>query len=324
MTTSKQIVRLTDSEKRSLEIKHKDLFTSSLGISEKEKAFALIEKGFDPAFHLLLYHDKVTTTIDGVYAWALKDPRFSRIISTPIMDASLKEAYGLGEDEIGVLAEVYEKDHSQPFCTGFGRASKDAKNPVIRGSAVESFHPYRMAEKRAEAQALRKFRPIGVDVPTKEEIDTIVTVVEKDTGMIVEAQANTVPEEAIEGAESSVSPQKTTKPVGEALGLQCPEHKVKWIRQSKEGTEWLSHKDAEADSGWCNSQKVFELIARDIAQEQMGWSLDELRRWVLKEFHEGFFGSSPEKQVLIIDGLKFMTQEKDKDKSQPTAIQRSF
>lgn len=161
---------LTDAKKDAIKRHLETTFAGSLVPTEAAKAFALVEKGFDPRFHLCLYQNKITLTIDGWYWWAAGHAAFGSVITDPIAEQQLREAYGVGDNEFGALAKLYLKGQDRPAFVGFGRASKDEKHPVIRGSFVEHQHPYRMAEKRAEAQVLRKFRPIGLEVQTPEEL----------------------------------------------------------------------------------------------------------------------------------------------------------
>lgn len=149
-------------------------FLPSLQGNEMQRAVTLVNKGFDPGFHLVIYQNRVMVTIDGHQWWLRRLYPGARIISKPVPGPE-REAYGVGEDEIGVIASIYLPGIAEPVVTGFGRASKDSQRPVSRGSAVEANHPYRMAEKRAEAQAIRKIAPIGIMVTTPEEAqDNIV------------------------------------------------------------------------------------------------------------------------------------------------------
>ncbi len=143
-------------------------FLPSLQGSEIQRAVTLVNKGFDPGFHLVIYQTRVMVTIDGHQWWLRSHHPGARIVSKPILGAE-REAYGVGEEEIGVIASIYLPGIAEPVVTGFGRASKNPQRPVSRGSAVEANHPYRMAEKRAEAQAIRKLTPIGIAVTTPEE-----------------------------------------------------------------------------------------------------------------------------------------------------------
>ncbi len=166
--TSKDLALTTPAEKTV-----KAFFPAIQG-DEIQRAVTLVNKGFDPGFHLMLYQNRVFVTIDGHQWWLRKHYPRARIVSKP-MKGEDREDYGLADYEIGVIASVYMPRIAEPVATGFGRASKDPQRPVSRGSAVESTHPYRMAEKRAEAQVIRKVCPIGVDVSSPEEaVDTII------------------------------------------------------------------------------------------------------------------------------------------------------
>lgn len=184
MTQEKGLV--TQEQTKALEAKKKAFRGSLVRVEEgeRQKAETLLELGFDPGWHLAVYHNTVMVTKVGMWWWAAQESRFGRVVSQPIAGKDLRDAYGLGPDEIGVIAYVYLKGDTVPFCSGFGRASKDASKPVARGSIVEPAHPYLLAEKRAEIQAMKKFRPIGVKV----------NVIDRETGEIIEGTAQEVPE----------------------------------------------------------------------------------------------------------------------------------
>lgn len=147
--------------------------------TEIRKLTVLLEKGFDPALHLMVYEGRLAVKIDGMYWWRDRDKRFARMISEPI-DPALKGAYGLEPDEIGVITRIFVKGIVEAFCTGFGKASMRSytyrkgesafDHPDRKRNPIDAKHPYRMAEKRAENQAIRKFHPLGVEVETPEEM----------------------------------------------------------------------------------------------------------------------------------------------------------
>lgn len=151
----------------------------------KKVAVELVKAGFNPAIHLDVYHGKPLVNSKGAYWWATqrKDVEFGSISSVPIKSEEDRKAYGLKPHHIGVLTYLYVKDARilpdgtrEAFCSGFGMASTDPRNPVINGSAVESRFPFRMAEKRAEMQAIFKFHPQGstwANVATEEVDDAI-------------------------------------------------------------------------------------------------------------------------------------------------------
>ncbi|MDD4986358.1 MAG: hypothetical protein PHQ43_11330 [Dehalococcoidales bacterium] len=152
--------------------KHLKSFQATLAVSEIDRALKLAQYGFDPYLHLVVYQGKITTTIDGMYWWlrVKTGHRGVRLVSEPIRGDEDREIYGIGPNEIGVMVKAID-DKANVLASALGRASKDSKAPVIRGSAVESQHPFRMAEKRAEAQVIRKIAPIGEELLITEEVN---------------------------------------------------------------------------------------------------------------------------------------------------------
>jgi len=198
MSAKEPTTALTVERKKEIKEYIDKCFGSTLAVPEATKAYALIALGFDAAFHMCLYHSKLTMTIDGWYWWAHRDKEFDRLTTRAIVEQEERDAYGLTPDQIGVLASIYLKGRSEPIYTGFSHASKNEKAPVIHGSAVESKHPYRMAEKRAEAQVIRKAYPLGVDVQLPEEMSTSLSQEDDIEGeaKILDGPEETAPEEA--------------------------------------------------------------------------------------------------------------------------------
>ena len=261
------------SDNRKLEITNylKSFQASILG-SEIQKALALTEQGFDPFLHLVVYQGKVTTTIDALYWWADGKGQAYRVISKPIK-AEEKESYGVGENEIGVIASLYVGDASEPSFTGFGRASKDARAPVMRGSAVEHQHPYRMAEKRAEAQVLRKFRALSTSVLIQEE------AIESEAG-----EAEVVEKKKpVSGKPTVVKvEEETPEPGGARIDLV-------WLRES------LQRIQAKKVKGWDTESLLRYLRSFGIEGEKVS----ELVSQLTKEQAEQFTGMVQETLSIL-------------------------
>jgi hypothetical protein len=165
---------------------HLQKFDANLAGSEIEKAISLVQKyRFDPFLHLTVYQGRVTPTIDGLYWWAQTHVEPFEMTSEAIPQEQ-KDSYGVKGNEIGVITKIFRIGADRPACTGFGRAAKSGP-PVMQGSPVEAMHPYRMAEKRAEAQALRKFAAIGGTS------DLEIRMAEEEHQEVAEAQARAVP-----------------------------------------------------------------------------------------------------------------------------------
>lgn len=164
-------VALLDERRKQEITAHLKSFQANLALSEVHRAFELVKMGFNPYYHLTVYQGRVCPTIDGLHWWKDQKGGKVRIISEPITDPATREAYGIGENEIGVISKLYREGETELAFTGFQRASKDEKHPVIKGSFVEHQHPFRLAEKRAEAQVIRKYAPIsGVEAYIPEEV----------------------------------------------------------------------------------------------------------------------------------------------------------
>jgi len=135
----------------------------------------LHKTGFEP-YHIDLVHGSLYINIKGL-EWHAKQKlgaRWGRLVTTLVPEAD-KLAYGIGPDEIGVIAHYYARHpitldlEAVPSEEGFGRASTKKGQQVIAGSAIETAHPYRMAQKRAQAACLRNVAPIGIDIGTADE-----------------------------------------------------------------------------------------------------------------------------------------------------------
>ncbi len=236
-TMGNELVPLTEAQKTKALKNIETSFKGALVPSEQDRAVSLMDKGFDPAFHLALYQNKITLTIDGYFWWAGRKDGFVSIISEPILDPELKEAYGVNEGEIGVIAKLYIKDSVAPFCTGFGRASKNSQTPVIKGSFVENAHPYRMAEKRAEAQAIRKWHPVGMDVQGDFDASDGNHIEGEYTDITPEDIPFEQPpvEPPLEATESQSEPTEPTPEVSPALTLKQVQTAIKKGLMDREG-----------------------------------------------------------------------------------------
>ena len=128
------------------------------------------EMGLKPHLgHVVLYYGRPYVTESGMLYYAHRSGRLDGIRSRPLTKQE-REDYQIAEGEHAWIAEVLRSDSTIPF-TGIGRAREDPQHPVARKSAVEPEHPQRMAEKRAEMQALRKAFPLGLPLLGEEESD---------------------------------------------------------------------------------------------------------------------------------------------------------
>jgi len=107
--------------------------------------------------------------------------RFGGVESRP-MTVEEKKLWDIPENEVGAVASVYQMVGAQRVvrATDIGRAGgqKDTNNPIARSNRQE------MALKRAEARALRKAAPLGVDIGTMTDANDYDDVVEGEATFV--------------------------------------------------------------------------------------------------------------------------------------------
>lgn len=168
--------------------------------------------------HVCLYHGEPWVTIDGwYYRLRRKLPR-ACLESRPLTDEERK-ARRVEDHQHAWVAFVYEYQGGKLLATGYGDASKD--KPWHR-SAVEVLQPQRLAEKRAEEDAIRKVVPPGIDLaptsegpPTREVGPQGEPSMEENSDSPAEAPAAS--DEGSKEAETRASPATPARPAQPAL-----------------------------------------------------------------------------------------------------------
>jgi len=297
--------------------KHLTTF-GTLGNGEIDKAMTMVKQyGFSPQLHLTLYQGRVTVNVDGQFWWARQHSRERfDIITKPIPNAD-KAQYGIAPIEIGCIAEIYRVGSNRPACTGFGRASRDGRNPVARGSAVEAQHPYRMAEKRAEAQALRKWLAIGdVQLPDDlaeawDEAEAVEDVV-WDTA--VDSQVSPRPANVdSDGVIVDDMPEPVPPPdygPFETWVNTCPVHSDPWVEGKFGVSHTLSEEqkladDTEAKS--CYFATVSQRKAVDLMQ-----TIEAVKEW-MAENHPGKVWRNDLTWTEQLEAIAKMALERDRN-----------
>lgn len=148
-----------------------------------------ITYGFDPLMgEVTIYQGRPFVSIDGRYRKAQETGRLDGVESRPATKQE-REDWQITEGDYFFRAEVYVIGASHSFL-GWGRVHK-AETIGGKGYKPIEKNPQRMAEKRAEAQALRK--AFHIPLPSVEEIgsadydiDSMVKVVDLTTGEITE------------------------------------------------------------------------------------------------------------------------------------------
>ena len=115
--------------------------------------------------HVVLMYGKPYITLDGYLFYANQSGRLFTMASRPL-DAKEKVDYQVEEGDHAWLCEL-RFEGAGNYLTGLGivtRAEMDAKSPrdaTRLRSPVVAAHPWQLAQKRAEWQALRRAFPIG-------------------------------------------------------------------------------------------------------------------------------------------------------------------
>lgn len=111
--------------------------------------------------HVCLYHGKPWVTIDGwYYRFRRKYPE-GLVVTKPLI-GNERLAMDLDDLTHAWKAEVYTKAGGDLLSMGSGYA-REGEKPLAYKSAVEGQWPWRMAEKRAEEDALRKAVPLEIE-----------------------------------------------------------------------------------------------------------------------------------------------------------------
>ena len=128
-------------------------------------AMAAITYGFDPVMgELIIYQGRPFVSIDGRYRKARETGNLDGVTTRPATKQE-REDWSIPEGDYFFRSDVKVKGMSLPL-TGWGRVR--AAESQGKGFKPIDTNPQRMAEKRAEAQALRK--AFSIPLPSTEEI----------------------------------------------------------------------------------------------------------------------------------------------------------
>jgi len=148
-----------------------DLATGEMLAPETVTALQLYahKYGLDPyRGHVVIMYGKPYIGLDGYLYHALSTKKPFQLRSRPLTDEE-RITYLAGEGNHAWLCEIIIGDNESSF-TGLGIVTreeieaKSTKHPEKLRSPVVAAHPWQLAQKRAEWQALRRAFPIGVFV----------------------------------------------------------------------------------------------------------------------------------------------------------------
>jgi hypothetical protein len=111
--------------------------------------------------HICLYHGRPWVTIDGwFYRFRKRYP--SGHVYTRALTQDEREGINLDEKIQAWKAEAFDTPKGDLLSVGYGYAS-EGDDPLALKSAVEPRWPWRLAEKRAEEDCLRKAVPLDLE-----------------------------------------------------------------------------------------------------------------------------------------------------------------
>ena len=141
-------------------------FPQDLTPAEKKLlATAAITYGFDPLMgELTIFQGRPYVSIDGRYRKARESGKLDGVTTRPATKQE-REDWSIPHEDFFFRSDVQVKDMSLPM-TGWGRVR--AAETQGKGYKPVEVNPQRMAEKRAEAQALRK--AFSIPLPSAEDI----------------------------------------------------------------------------------------------------------------------------------------------------------
>ena len=193
-------------------------FPQDLTVADKNiLAEVAITYGLDPLMgEVSIYQGRPFVSIDGRFRKAQDTQQLDGVETRP----STKEeraSWDIPEGDYFFRSEVWRKGSSRPF-VGWGRVRKGETTPgsTRQGDTTSIYkpiqsNPQRMAEKRAEAQALRK--AFHIPLPSIEDIGVRDDgkMVDVSTGEVIEGTATVIEEP---GSQSTSTPPVQEKPKG--------------------------------------------------------------------------------------------------------------
>lgn len=119
-----------------------------LAIAYAQEVGVLPQRG-----HICLYFGKPWITIEGWY-YLLRQEFPNALLTTRPLENEERAKLKVDEKTHAWEAKVYDEDKGKLLSVGFGYANPD--EPLAQNSPIEKRYPWRLAEKRAEEDAIRK------------------------------------------------------------------------------------------------------------------------------------------------------------------------
>ena len=246
-------------------------FPQELTVADKKLlAQVAITYGFDPLMgEVSIYQGRPFVSIDGRYRKAQESGLLDGVETRPATEQERKD-WQIPDGDYFFRAEVYVKGASHPFI-GWGRVHK-AETIGGKGFKPVEKNPQRMAEKRAEAQALRKAFHIPLpsveDIGTPEyDIESTAVAVNTTTGEIAEPKPRKEKQAKIEEPAQKPEEAKSTE---SKVDLQ-------WLKESLEQLQWADCGEYLMSKYKVKGQRISEIVGK-LSPEQQAEFVEEVQR----------------------------------------------
>uniref|UniRef100_A0A6M3IXD5 Uncharacterized protein n=1 Tax=viral metagenome TaxID=1070528 RepID=A0A6M3IXD5_9ZZZZ len=253
-------------------------------------AVAAITYGFDPIMkEISIYQGNPFISIDGRYRKAQESGLLDGVETRPA-NKQEREDWSIPVEDYFFRSEVFVKGAGRPF-VGWGRVFAKEALPGSRNDPKSTFkpiqsNPQRMAEKRAEAQALRK--AFHIPLPSIEDIglpeydiDSTAIEVNKDTGEIIDKpkaiEAKATPQKVAPAKkqEPAVTPPQSTPAVKQESPQEYtateqepqPLIDMDWLKESLQSLNWNTCGKYLMDNYGVTGNKVSEMV-KQMTSEQ--------------------------------------------------------
>lgn len=283
---------MTMNETQMMERVNMARFPQDLTIADKKLlAQVAITYGFDPLMgEVSIYQGRPYVSIDGRYRKAQETGNLDGVESRPATKQERTD-WQIPDGDYFFRGEVFVKGASRPF-VAWGRVFQ-AETLGGKGFKPVEKNPQRMAEKRAEAQALRK--AFHIPLPSVEDIgspdyDAESTAVELDTttgeikepkpkkakGEYAESPAHT---EKAEPKKAQQAPQEAagqaTQPPDEESKAETPEKQeeaplidLAWLKESLKQLGWTDCGKYLINKYKVTGKKISEMVLQLTPDQQ--------------------------------------------------------
>ena len=249
-------------------------FPQDLTVQDKRLlAQVAITYGFDPLMgEVTIYQGRPFVSIDGRYRKAQETNLLDGVETRPATKQERIE-WQIPDGDYYCRAAVWLKGSSRPF-VGWGRVLMTDTQGGKGFKPVEKY-PQRMAEKRAEAQALRK--AFHIPLPSIEDIGSPEEELPAPAAVkVIEVKAKV-----------KLEPEATPQPPAQVLHHETDskqEEVLLWLKESLETMQWTTVSKYLTDKYNVTGKKVSDMV-KQLTDEQQKEFVAEVQRRLTASGH---------------------------------------